>query len=243
VSGAGGRIEAVTLDAAGTLFTVAEPVGATYARIGARHGIERPVAEVEARFRAAFRAAPPLACRADDPAELEACERAWWRRVVRETLDAGDAPGFAACFDELFAYFADPHAWRLYPDVRPALAIMRAAGIRLAVVSNFDRRLGPIIAGLGLGELFDLIVPSSVAGAAKPAPGIFHHALLGLGVPAARALHAGDELTEDVEGARAAGLRAVLVDRTTARRPADVTVIATLTELTPIVDASSGWPG
>jgi putative hydrolase of the HAD superfamily len=239
VAGAGGRIEAVTLDAAGTLFTVVEPVGTTYARIAARHSIKRAAPALEATFRAAFRAAPPLACTTEDPAALEAYGRAWWRRVVSETLDAGDAPGFDACFDELFAHFAEPRAWRVYPDVPPPLTTIRAAGIRTAVVSNFDRRLAAIVEGLGLAGLFDLIVPSSVAGAAKPAPAIFRHALCGLGVPAARALHAGDRLTEDVEGARAAGLRAVLVDRTTERHPPDVIVVGSLHELSSIVDASS----
>jgi len=240
VVGSEGRIEAVTLDAAGTLFMVAEPVGTTYARIALRHGIQRASSDLEARFRAAFRAAPPLACPAGDRAELDAYERAWWRRVVRRTLDASDAPGFDACFAELFAYFAEPRAWRVYPDVRAALVTIRAAGIRTAVVSNFDRRLAAIIDGLGLAELFDLIVPSSAAGSAKPAPAIFRHALGGLGVPAERAVHAGDDPTDDVGGARAAGLRAVLVDRTTERRPPpDVTVVRTLHELLPILNASS----
>jgi putative hydrolase of the HAD superfamily len=239
VRGARGRIEAVTLDAAGTLFAVAEPVGTTYARIAARHGIERTAAALENTFRAVFRVAPPLACSIDDPAALEVFEHAWWHRVVSETLQAGDAPGFDACFDELFAYFAGPRAWRVYPDVRPALTAIRATGIRTAVVSNFDRRLAAIVEGLALAELFDLIVPSSVAGAAKPAPAIFRHALDGLGVPAARALHAGDRLAEDVEGARAAGLRAVLVDRTTERHSRDVVVVRSLHELSSIVDASN----
>lgn len=243
MAGDGGRVEAVTLDAAGTLFTVAEPVGTTYARIAGRHGIVRTPAEVEARFRAAFRAAPPLAFGGDDPSALEACERAWWREVVGEALNAVDARSFAACFTELFAHYADPHAWRLYPDVPPALAALRASGIRLAVVSNFDRRLGAIVDGLGLGKAFDLVVPSSVAGAAKPAPAIFQHALHALGVSAAHALHVGDAMADDVAGARAAGMRAVLVDRTTDRRRAgDVTVVVALTDLLPIVDASTNCP-
>src|SRR3990172_1406584 len=189
-----GRIEAATLDAAGTLVTVAERVGTTYARIAARHGIDRAPSGLEARFHVAFRAAPPLACPDVDPARLGACERSWWRRVVSETLDAPGAPGFDACFDELFTYYAEPRAWRVYPDVRPALTQLRARGLRLARVSNFDRRLDGILAGLDLATLVDLIVLSSVAGAAKPAPAIFQAALAGLGVPAAHALHAGDSI-------------------------------------------------
>jgi putative hydrolase of the HAD superfamily len=235
----GVAIEAVTLDAAGTLFTLAEPVGATYAGIAERHGISRPPAEVETRFRAAFRAAPPLACPDPDPARLAACERGWWRRVVRETLDARDGPDLDACLDELFAYFATPGAWRVPRDVHPALGELRARGIRLAVVSNFDRRLEAILAGLGLAASFDVILPSTVAGAAKPAAAIFARAVAALGVAAAHALHAGDGLREDVTGARAAGLQAVLVDRTGEQNvPPGVPLVRTLVELLPIVDAS-----
>jgi putative hydrolase of the HAD superfamily len=239
VPGVGGRIAAVTLDAAGTLFTVAAPVGETYARIAARHGIERRPAELETRFRAAFRAAPPQACPDPEPQRLGACERGWWRRVVRATLDAPDDPGFDACFDQLFAHFATPGAWRVHPDVHPALAELRARAVRLAVVSNFDRRLGTILTGLGLAPSFDLVLASTAVGAAKPAAAIFARAVAGLGVDAAHALHAGDGLREDVHGARAAGLRAVLVDRTGEQIvPPDVPVVRTLVELLPIVDAS-----
>jgi putative hydrolase of the HAD superfamily len=239
VSGGGGRIAAVTLDAAGTLFTVAEPVGATYARIAARHGISRRPSDLDGRFRAAFRAAPPLACPDPDPVRLDACERGWWRRVVRETLSAPDDPRSDACFDELFAYFATPAAWRVHADVHPALAELRARAVRLAVVSNFDRRLGTILAGLGLAASFDLVLPSTVAGAAKPAAAIFARAVASLGVDAAYTLHAGDGLREDVDGARAAGLTAVLVDRTGEQNvPPDVPIVRTLAELLPIVDAS-----
>jgi putative hydrolase of the HAD superfamily len=239
--GIDGPIEAVTLDAAGTLFTVAEPVGVTYARAAARHGIARRPPELETRFRAAFRAAPPLACPDPDPEPLGLCERAWWRGVVRETLAAPAGPRFDACFDELFAHFASPGAWRVYSDVRPALTDLRARAVRLAVVSNFDRRLGAILTGLGLAPLFDLVLASSAAGAAKPAPAIFARALAGMGVDAARALHAGDGLREDVHGARAAGLRAVLVDRGGEQNvPSEVPVVHTLIDLLPIVDASGG---
>ena len=237
--GVDGRIAAVTLDAAGTLFTVAEPVGVTYARIAARHGIERRPSELETRFRAAFRAAPPQACPDPDPERLAACERAWWGRVVRETLDVPDGAPFDACFEELFAHFATPDAWRVHADVRPALAELRARGVRLAVVSNFDRRLGGILTGLGLAASFDVVLASTAVGAAKPAVAIFARAIADLGVDAAHALHAGDGLREDVHGARAAGLRAVLVDRTGEQNvPPDVPVVRTLVELLPLVDAS-----
>jgi putative hydrolase of the HAD superfamily len=76
-------------------------------------------------------------------------------------------------------------------------------------------------------------------GAAKPSTAIFARAVAGLGVDAAHVLHAGDGLEEDVHGARAAGLVAVLVDRTGHEDvPPDVPVVRTLVELLPIIDAS-----
>ena len=83
----------------------------------------------------------------------------------------------------------------------------------LAVVSNFDGRLTGICTGLGITDAFDTIVMSARVGSAKPDPRIFAIALARLGVEAADAVHVGDSEREDIVGARAAGLRAILVQR------------------------------
>ena len=242
------RLGAVTLDAAGTLFEPAEPIGVTYAQIARRHGIVVAADAVERGFADAFAAAPPLAFPDATPATLADDERAWWSSVVRAALGAEPTPAFAACFAELYEHYARPAAWCMFADVPDALRALRARGLRLAVVSNFDRRLDGLVAGLGLAPLLDAIVPSTRAGAAKPAPEIFHVALRALGVPAVAALHAGDGVTADVAGARAAGLGAVLVDRRTRRPPirppirppvpAGTVVVTTLAELPRVVDVT-----
>ena len=114
-----------------------------------------------------------------------------------------------------------------------------AARYRLAVVSNFDGRLPRVLASLGLRPLVDLVVHSTAAAAAKPDPAIFRAALSALGVAPSAALHAGDGPVADVEGARRAGLRAVLVDRGDhrPRLPADVPRIAALSELSALTVA------
>ena len=207
-------IRAVTLDAGGTLIAVAEPVGATYARVAARHGIVLEPDEVERRFRSAFAAAPPLAFAGASPTRLRDHERAWWYTIVREALgrDVVGAP-LDATFDELFVHYAGASAWRVFPEVAHVLAALRQRGLRLAVVSNFDARLGPLLAALDLAPLVDAVVHSSRVGSAKPAPGIFRDALARLDVAPADALHVGDEPVEDVSGARTAGMRALLIDR------------------------------
>ena len=139
--------------------------------------------------------------------------------------------------DEVEAYYARPAAWRVYPEVPAVLEALRASGLRLAVVSNFDARLEGLLAGLGLSPFLDYVLHSSRAGCAKPDAAIFHAAVAALGVPPGHALHAGDSIVMDVEGARAAGLRAVLVDRAGHRPPLppDVPAIRSLDELPVLV--------
>lgn len=234
------RIAAVTFDAAGTLLEVAEPVGRTYASIAARHGIALAASEVEQRFRTALATAPPLAFPNAAPDAVGDRERAWWKAVVAQAFGPGShAPGFDGCFAELFAHYAAPDAWRVYADVEPVLGGLRRRGLRLAVISNFDRRLVDLLAGLGLAGFFDEVLPSTIAGVAKPDPEIFRRAVASLGVDAGATLHLGDGVGEDVEGARAAGLVAVFLDRG-ARRPAlapGVASLTTLTELPALLDA------
>ena len=231
-------LRAVTFDAAGTLFGIAEPVGETYARVAARHGIRVPASKADAGFRRAFSTAPPLAFPGASPTRLATHERAWWYTIVRRALGTpASGPAFDACFDELYAYFATAAAWRVFPDVPDALAALGARGLRLAVVSNFDARLDPLLADLGVRRLVDAVVCSSHAGSAKPDPAIFGAALAALDVPASATLHAGDDPVADVQGARTAGLSAVLVCRSgpPATLPRDVATITSLGELPAIV--------
>lgn len=102
---------------------------------------------------------------------------------------------------------------QLDPDVPAVLEGLREQGLRLGVVSNADGRVADQLAGLGIADLFDVIVDSAVAGVAKPDPGIFHVALGGLGIDPADAAHVGDILAVDVLGAQAAGLMGILYDR------------------------------
>jgi putative hydrolase of the HAD superfamily len=213
-------IRAVTFDAAGTLIAPREPVGVTYARVARAHGVAAEPAAIEARFRRTFRAAPPLAFAETRGPALRGRERDWWRAVVRATLDSPDDARLDACFEALYAHYAGAAAWTVFPDVEPALQDLRGRGLRVGVVSNFDGRLPALLDGLGLAASLDVTVWSSAAGTAKPAAEIFDAAARGLGVIRADILHVGDDPTVDVDGARAAGLSAVLLDRGRPRREA-----------------------
>jgi 2-haloalkanoic acid dehalogenase type II len=100
-----------------------------------------------------------------------------------------------------------------YHDAVPALQELRQRGERLVAVSNWDCSLPAVLERCGLGELLDGVVSSAAAGARKPDPAIFQKALELAGIGPDQALHVGDTPEEDVAGARAAGIRALLIDR------------------------------
>ena len=118
-----------------------------------------------------------------------------------------------------------------YPDAAPALEALRAGGRRLAIVSNWDCSLGDWLEPAGLTGLVDCVVTSAVTGAAKPDPVIFRTALELLGATQADAVHVGDSLDKDIEGARAAGIRAILIERGNEQPPAGVETIRSLADL------------
>ena len=210
----GSTPRAVLLDATGTLFDVARPLGDAYSGLAREFGGELDADTMTAGFRTAFADTPPMAFPGRRGADLDRAERGWWRAVVeRVTRAAGGVPEFDAYFDRLFAHYASAPAWRVHPEVPEVLEALRERGLALAVVSNFDSRLPPLLDALGLGSFFDAVVCSGAVGAAKPDRAIFAHALAALGVEASEALHVGDSRVNDYDGARAAGIAALLVDR------------------------------
>jgi putative hydrolase of the HAD superfamily len=103
--------------------------------------------------------------------------------------------------------------FRAYPDAAPALDALRTRGLRLACVSNWDYALAEVLERCGLGDRFDAVVTSAGVGERKPDPRIFAAALDAVDCEPAEALHVGDTPAEDIEGASAAGIPALLLDR------------------------------
>jgi putative hydrolase of the HAD superfamily len=117
-----------------------------------------------------------------------------------------------------------------YPDALEALRTLRERGHSMVVVSNWDCSLPDWLGPTGLLELVDGVVTSAAAGAAKPDPEIFRRGLSLAGVEGSEAVHVGDSLDNDVEGARAAGIRPIMVQRS-GEPPAGVEAVRVLTEL------------
>jgi putative hydrolase of the HAD superfamily len=194
-------MRAIFFDVGGTLVQPWPSVGEIYARVAARHGLAVRPAAVETAFRSAWGQVPAVD-------GLKSSSRQWWRRLVSVVL-----PGATEeLFDELFKEFERAEAWQLLPGVRETLTEVRRRRLHLGVISNWDERLRPLLANLGLAD-WDSMTISCEVGVEKPAREIFLRALRAAEVPAAEAWHVGDSAVEDVAGAEAAGLRAVLVQQ------------------------------
>ncbi|HVP39585.1 MAG TPA: HAD-IA family hydrolase [Candidatus Saccharimonadales bacterium] len=215
-------IRAVFLDAAHTLIDPDPPSADVYAEVGARHGLRVTPAAMRA-------ALAPLwwTMRAEKNRSSaltgtnEEMERAWWRSLLERAFrDAGEDRALDdACFQEIFGHFAHGAAWRVFPDVRPALEALRGRGLRLGVLSNFDSRLRPVLDEQGLAPYFEAVIISSEVGWEKPHARIYGAALEALGAAPAEALMVGDDWQHDVEGPQAVGMRALWLRRSGAPDP------------------------
>jgi putative hydrolase of the HAD superfamily len=141
-------------------------------------------------------------------------EGAFWGLFVnrvRFRLDGGSVS--SACFDRLGAHFRDASSWALYPEVADALDALDRRGLLLGIVSNWDSHLPKLLAALGLARRFREVAVSAIEETGKPDPEIFRRVCARLDLSPADCLHVGDSRREDFDGARAAGLRALLLDR------------------------------
>lgn len=233
------QITSVFFDAAGTLFTVNGSVGEIYARLAHAYGKEVAVKDLEAGFRRCFATAPPMAFPGVSPAQIHTREKQWWYDLVHSVFaPLGPFPQFDAYFAALFAYFARPEAWRLYPETVETLTALHARGLLLGVISNFDSRLFGLLEGFGISRFFDPIVISTRAGYAKPAVEIFAQALARHELRPGETAHVGDSLPIDIAGASAAGLLPVFVDRQgTEEETGSYLRVTNLMELLPILGA------
>jgi putative hydrolase of the HAD superfamily len=237
------RFSAVFFDAANTLLYPEPPVGELYARTAQKYGVNVSAADVQTQFRRSWESLQVKAV--GDPVRYgigEADGRRWWYTLVAETFRPLGMPHpFDVFFDELYTLFADPDVWRVYPDVFEVLQALKARGLIMGVLSNWDIRLGPLLEGLSLMPYFNHVVLSAVVGWEKPHQRIFESAIALAGVPADEILHVGDHYRQDVAGAQQAGMYAVWLRRRGAQK-ADCPVIGSLHELVAIIDGTYTIP-
>lgn len=202
-------IRVVTFDAAGTLIRLVNPPGQTYAETAQLFGYHLDPVRVQDAFGIAWKSLPPPPdCSGPQPDD----DRNWWRALVARTIEQAEykIDRFDDYFKEVYETFARPGVWELFPGVPFILTELNRLGLRLGVISNFDRRLYDVLLHLGVRDVFEHVIISSEVGVRKPAARIFWEAARRFGVAADEMLHVGDDPESDLRGARSAGLRAVL---------------------------------
>lgn len=190
-------LDAVTLDAMGTLVELDDPAPRLGAALAER-GVERELDAVGAAFRAEVAYYIPRTVEGSDAEGLADLQRRCAAVFLEHAGADLDPEEFAPAFLESIVF-------RPLPGVEAALARLARAGLALACVSNWDVSLARQLERAGLAPVFAAVVSSAAAGAAKPDPRPLALALERLGVEPARALHCGDG-DSDREGAAAAGL-------------------------------------
>lgn len=192
------EVDAVTVDAYGTLLTLRDPIG-ELRRALAAYGVERDDEAVERGFRAevAYYAASKQRARGEDGlARLrEQCAAVFLEAVGADL----DPQAFTPAFVDALVFEPLPGALR-------TLDALAARGLALGVVANWDLSLRSHLVRLGLDARFTTVVLSPEVGAEKPDPWPFQVALDHLGVTPERAVHVGDDKADEI-GAAAAGLR------------------------------------
>jgi putative hydrolase of the HAD superfamily len=211
------RPKVIFLDAVGTLFGVKGSVGEVYSQIAQEFDVEVTAEILQTKFLQSFKAAPPPIFPDVDLHDIPQQEFEWWRKITFNTFkSAGVLPqfsDFSAFFSELYIHFGTAEPWFIYPDVVPSLTDWRQQGIELGILSNFDSRIFSVLESLELSSYFNSVTISTQAGAAKPDPQIFAVALEKHHCLPSEAWHIGDSVVEDYQGAKAAGLRGIWINR------------------------------
>jgi putative hydrolase of the HAD superfamily len=144
--------------------------------------------------------------------ELEHDDEIWiafTERIVRGM--GGDAEAAHACAVEMTLAWEHSHNFELYEDALPVLEELRRYDLRIGLVSNTGRDLEDFVRHHELDV--DAAIGSRAHGKTKPDPSIFEAVLASLDVEATESAMVGDSIVDDVEGARALGIRAFLLDR------------------------------
>lgn len=219
-------IKLVTFDLYDTLIELQPPRWERMAAACAQHGIRADAAALQAAdviaedYFTEENTVQPIRDRSLE--EREAFRLEYTRRWLAEAGLPHDPDTIRAVRRSYLAEFDEAAlGYAVFPDVLPAAARLRAAGIKTAIISNADDDVTALCAELAFADAMDAIVTSAVVGWEKPDPRTFRAALNATNTDAADALHIGDQPRSDVVGALGVGMRAALIDRYDRHRDGD----------------------
>lgn len=209
-------IKAVFFDAGDTLLSPHPSFHEIFATVAADFGHELEPAKVSEIFDAI---APTFAEVIDSTGEnnwsvSQEASRKFWGKLyglVFDGLGIKDEAGELAA--AMYQRFTRYESYRLFDDSIPVLSALREAGLTLGLISNFEEWLEGMLIEMEIAHLFDVMVVSGKEGVEKPHPDIFLMALSRTGQLAQESMYVGDSPKNDAEGARAVGMKGVLIDR------------------------------
>lgn len=164
----------------------------------------------------------------------------WGDYYIHALQDAGvtrPAEQLRSAVDAIYAWYQRPDQWEPYPDVRETLRAVHERGFVQGVVSDWGTDLVPLLQEHGVTDHMDFVVASAAVGAAKPHADIFHFALARAGLTPDEAVYVGDSYIADVLGARAVGIRPILLDREGRAPSLDCAVISSLDEVLELIES------
>jgi putative hydrolase of the HAD superfamily len=198
-------------------FTLIHPgptfLGEGYRDFCARHGMEVD----PSRFERAVASAASLLDTPEDLPYDDGIYIAYTRHIIEQMGGRGET--LDACAREVYAEWAACRHFELYDDVAPTMRSLGRSGVRLGLISNSHRCLASFQTHFALDGLISAAVSSSQHGMMKPHASIFKAALELVGVGPEDALMVGDSVRQDVDGAVSAGMRAVLLNRSSCPHP------------------------
>jgi HAD superfamily hydrolase (TIGR01662 family) len=226
------RVAAVFFDVDFTLIYPGPTFqGAGYHQFAQAHGLDVD----PARFDDAVRAASSILDQQQEHVYSEDMFVRYTGRILEGMGARG--PAIVECAREVYREWASCHHFFLYADVEPTLRAVHARGIKIGLISNSHRSMQAFEEHFELRGLISAAVTSHEHGYMKPHPSIFAAALAQAGVAAEESLMVGDSIAHDIEGARRAGMRGVLVHRSDmpVAAPLDIQVVRNLSDLVALI--------
>ncbi len=217
VSSPGGtdqKYSTVFFDMGSTLVGLKAGWQGVYHQVFQRAGYDLPLGEVEQAVGESWGIVAAQDLTAEFEANLE-YSRTWQREIEERVMHSLNIhPNVREdIFWALIQAFEDPDTYSLFPDALPTLERLKAAGYRLAIISNWGWHLPELCQALGLAGYFEQIFTSARVGYPKPNPKIFQYALSSMALNPTEAVHIGDSLSADVGGAWSAGMEALWLVR------------------------------
>lgn len=214
------RIKALTFDVTNTLIKASRSIGHQYADAARAHGIEADPAALDCVFETTM--AQKKREQPDYGKHHGVSTRDWWSSLVQRVFFnagyiAASPVALSKVSDTLWQHFQEnaADAWEVLPNTHEGLEALRAKGLRLGIVSNFDATLACTLRAHKLDKYFDFAVTSEESGMSKPDAAIFHKALdefTGSALYPGEVAHIGDEVLNDYTAPRNVGMTSFLVD-------------------------------